>query len=166
MGDLAKIHYIKRNGSGDVIQDSKKTKRGNALEFRVGYFEVSKCWDVAIMQMKSGEQGTITCPAEHDTARGMKTGSYNNVDGKEDDMERTPGNADVTYEIDIIECGGAAYQPPPARDVKDGQCMNIVSAWVKQNDKNVALMPGANNTVFNLAIWDKTDKHQKWQWNS
>ena len=55
MGDLAKVHYVKKNGLGETIQDSKKTKRGNAQEFRIGYYEVSKCWDVAIMQMKSGE---------------------------------------------------------------------------------------------------------------
>ena len=56
----------------------------------------------------------------------MKTGSYNNIDNEEDDLDRTSGSADVTYEIDIIECGGAPYQPLPAKDVKDGQCMNIV----------------------------------------
>ena len=44
--------------------------------------------------------------------------------------------------------------------------MNIVSAWIKQSDQNVALMPGADATEFNLAVWNKTDKHQKWQWNS
>ena len=30
MGDNAKVHYIVRNGEGVAIQDSKKTKRGNA----------------------------------------------------------------------------------------------------------------------------------------
>ena len=62
--------------------------------------------------MKSGESGKITCPAIHDTGRGMKTGSYNNIDDKaegEDDLNRTAGDADVSYEIDIIECGGADF---------------------------------------------------------
>jgi len=166
MGDLAKVHYVKRNSLGETIQDSKKTKLGNAQEFRVGYYEVSKCWDVAIMQMKSGEQGTITCPAEHDTSRGMHTGSYNNIDNDEEDLDRTSGTADVKYDIEIIECGGANYQPLPAKDVRDGQCMNIVSAWVKQNDQNMALMPGTDSQQFTMATWNKTDKHQKWQWNS
>lgn len=120
MGDLAKVHYVMRNDQGITIQDSKKTKRGNVQQFRVGYYEASKCWDVAIMQMKSGEKGTITCPAEHDTGRGMRTGSYNNLDGEEDDLERTSGSADVTYELDVVECGGGDFQPAPAKDVKDG----------------------------------------------
>jgi len=118
------------------------------------------------MQMKSGEAGKITCPAEHDTGRGMKTGAYNNEDTDKDDLERTAGNADVTYELDVVECGGADFQPLAAKEVKDGQCMNIVSAWVKQNDQNLALMPGKDSTEFNLSVWNKTDNHQKWQWNS
>lgn len=58
------------------VENSSTWKQGNSRLFRIGHYEVSKCWDVAIMQMKAGEKATIQCNKEQDTERG--TESVNN----------------------------------------------------------------------------------------
>jgi len=42
--------------------------------FRIGHYEVSKCWDIALQQMKIDEKSTIECPAALD--KGLNTGNY------------------------------------------------------------------------------------------
>jgi len=137
MGDLAKVHWKTTNlESGEIIYDSKKVKRGNAREFIIGHYEVSKCWDVAIMQMKNGETADIICPAEVDTGRGLNITAYDMDGGETSDPvhERTSGKTDVKYEFEVKECGGSKQAPRPAREVKDGQCFNILSSFIKQDD--------------------------------
>jgi len=55
------------------VENSSTWKQGNSRTFRIGHFEVSKCWDVAIMQMKAGEKATIQCNKEQDTERGSES---------------------------------------------------------------------------------------------
>ena len=55
------------------VENSSTWKQGNSRLFRIGHYEVSKCWDVAIMQMKAGEKATIQCNKEQDTERGSES---------------------------------------------------------------------------------------------
>ena len=60
MNDWARVKWSAIDTStGQEVENSATYKQGNSQLFRIGHFEVSKCWDVAIMQMKEGEKATI-----------------------------------------------------------------------------------------------------------
>ena len=44
---------VKKDGYGD-----------GPAAFQVGTYKVSKCWEIAVQQMRSGEKATVTCPGE------------------------------------------------------------------------------------------------------
>ena len=70
MGDYARVHWTASNDADGEEENSKIFQFGNSKLFRLGHFEVSKCWDIAVMQMKAGEKASVTCPAVHDTSKG------------------------------------------------------------------------------------------------
>lgn len=80
------------------------------------------------MLMKSGEKATINCPADQDTGRGLNTAAYN-MDG--DVPERTSGKNDLKYEFEVLECGGSQQAPLEAKSTRDGECINILSSFIK-----------------------------------
>ena len=60
LNDWVRVQWSALDTStGQIVQDSHSWKQGNSRLFRLGHYEVSKCWDVAIMQMKAGEKATI-----------------------------------------------------------------------------------------------------------
>ena len=60
------------------MENSYSYKHGNGRQFRLGHYEVSKCWDMALMQMHEGEISTVTCPAKMD--KGGHINQYHTVD--------------------------------------------------------------------------------------
>lgn len=59
MSDWASVTFEGFTPDGNKVYDSHDKK---AFNFRVGHYEVSKCWDIAIQQMKQGEVSMISCP--------------------------------------------------------------------------------------------------------
>jgi FKBP-type peptidyl-prolyl cis-trans isomerase len=59
MSDWATVTFEGFTPDGIKVYDSHDMR---AFNFRVGHYEVSKCWDIAIQQMKPGEVSMITCP--------------------------------------------------------------------------------------------------------
>jgi hypothetical protein len=47
MGDWAIVHY-KAWVEGKLTENSRTYEKGNPRAFRLGYFEASKCWDIAL----------------------------------------------------------------------------------------------------------------------
>lgn len=48
MNDWVFMHYKGWDSKGMEIVDSKKKRNGHEAYFRVGQYEMSKCWDIAI----------------------------------------------------------------------------------------------------------------------
>jgi len=46
---------------------------GEPKIFRIGHYEVSKCWDIALQQMKIGEKAKVECPAALDKGQNPNT---------------------------------------------------------------------------------------------
>ena len=61
--DWTTVHY-KTYNEDQLIQDSRTFEQGKPKVFRLGHYEVSKCWDISIQQIRQGETATVTCPGE------------------------------------------------------------------------------------------------------
>ena len=48
MNDRVKLHWKGYNPDGKLIFNSRKINNFNPSVFKVGHYEVSKCWDIAI----------------------------------------------------------------------------------------------------------------------
>ena len=82
---------------GKLVQDTKQTRKNHPKFFRIGHFEVSKCWDIAVQQMKEGETAVFNCPG--DLGYGGNPNQYE-VEG----AAWIPANSDLTYEMQVTEC--------------------------------------------------------------
>jgi FKBP-type peptidyl-prolyl cis-trans isomerase len=49
-----------------LVQDSFLIRKGKPAYFKIGEYQVSKCWDVAFQQMKAGQTARVFCPANAD----------------------------------------------------------------------------------------------------
>ena len=57
------------NWKGFAVETGKPTIKKDKYSdgpaaFQVGTYKVSKCWEIAVQQMRSGEKATVTCPGE------------------------------------------------------------------------------------------------------
>lgn len=66
MDDWVFLHYKGWDSNGKVITDSRKARNNHEAYFRVGNYEMSKCWDIAIQQMHQGESANVTCAGDSD----------------------------------------------------------------------------------------------------
>jgi FKBP-type peptidyl-prolyl cis-trans isomerase len=53
-GFYATTHISGKTKDGKVVIDTRATKMGNPIRFKVGYHEVLECWDLAMTKLKSG----------------------------------------------------------------------------------------------------------------
>jgi hypothetical protein len=88
---------------------------------------------MAIMQMKAGEKGSVTCPSALDTSKGI-----NNHFHKGHNWHKS-GN-DVTYNLSVKSCSRKLENKAGIEATK--KCMYIVSADVRIGDQPLALTPG------------------------
>jgi len=48
MNDWVSLNWKGYNKEGKLIFDSAKINDGRPYRFRLGHYEVSKCWDIAV----------------------------------------------------------------------------------------------------------------------
>lgn len=94
MSDWASVTYEGFTPDGMKVNESEVGRRFN---FRVGHYEVSKCWDIAIQQMRPGETSTISCPGILDQG-----GNINQFIGESSAW--LPTYQDMQYKIRVIGC--------------------------------------------------------------
>jgi len=97
MHQWALIHWKGWNQDGKLIEDSRKLRHNKPDYFRIGHYEVSKCWDIAVQQMKQGEIATVKCPASVDS--GGAPNRYEHFGSS-----WVHANEDMTYQIEVAEC--------------------------------------------------------------
>lgn len=167
MGDWVRVKWTgKIDSTGREVENSEHTKQGNSHLFRLGHYEVAKCWDMAIMQMKAGEKANVKCPAHFDH-RG--TESVNNYPYKGDEWIK--GGSDMTYEIEVKSCGRDNVEKAIFDWPLDGKrCFFFTTAQVKSHDKVLALAPGLKNVgdskgeKYKLRVvpFDQHNRDLKW----
>ena len=89
-GDIATMNYTGKLYKDQSVVFDSSIPRGEAFEFSVGGYTVIKCWQTAVMQMRTGDQGTILCPA--------KTAYGKSASGK------IPANSDLLFEVTVEKC--------------------------------------------------------------
>ena len=63
MDDWTTVHYKAFNGD-QLIEDSRTFEQGKPKIFRLGHYEVSKCRDISLQQIRQGESASVSCPGE------------------------------------------------------------------------------------------------------
>lgn len=89
-GDIATMNYTGKLYNDQSVVFDSSIPRGEAFDFTVGGYTVIKCWQTAVMQMRSGDQGTILCPAK--TAYGKAASG------------KIPANSDLLFEVTVEKC--------------------------------------------------------------
>lgn len=134
--DWTTVHW-KAYQNDNLVEDSRACVNGNCTPkvFRLGHYEVSKCWDIALQQMKAFGKAKIFCPGGLD--RGGNVNQYGQYGSG-----WVHTNSDMTYEIDVLECG---INPPSLQDehavkpMRSGECFYIVSAGTYGKGSNFAI---------------------------
>lgn len=94
--------------------------------FQVGTYKVSKCWEIAVQQMRSGEKATVTCPGELvDQA----------IDQTDDVFGRDLGRK---YELEVQECAMKPTYFVPEK-LRTDTCFYIRPAGFNGQGSNMAL---------------------------
>ena len=102
----------------------KKGTNAGPAAFQLGNYKVSKCWEIAVQQMRTGEKATVTCPGSLVDQSADKT---DDVYGS--DLGRK-------YQLEVVECdyNPAYFKPEKLREDtcfyikptgKDGQGSNL-----------------------------------------
>ena len=89
-GDIASVNYTGKLYQDQAVVFDSSIPRGEMFEFSVGGYTVIKCWQTAVMQMKTGEEANVYCPAK--TAYGKAA------------QGKIPANSDLLFEISIGQC--------------------------------------------------------------
>ena len=83
------------NYTGKLYQDQSvvfdsSIPRGQAFDFTVGGYQVIKCWAQAAMQLRTGDEAKLYCPANK---------SYGHRS-----MGKIPADADLLFEVTVEKC--------------------------------------------------------------
>ena len=100
MGDWAIANYKTFEGIDEdkIIASTFIDDGGNGPKsWRIGAYEVSKCWDIAIQQLSVGQIVKLFCP--HSLDNGGSQNNYN-MNGSGWVKEGT----DLSYEIQVLSC--------------------------------------------------------------
>ena len=98
LNDFAVVYYRGWDQTGALRFDNYQGgPNNNAKIFRIGHYQTSKCWDIALQQLKQGETARVFCPGELD--QGGSPNQHTHFGSG-----WLPANTDMTYEIQVNEC--------------------------------------------------------------
>jgi FKBP-type peptidyl-prolyl cis-trans isomerase len=103
MNDWTTVHW-RGYLNGALVEDSRQYMEGKPKVFKLGHFEVSECWDIAIQQIRQGENATVLCPGSLDKGKGNDENTKLTAD-LDETSATIPANSDMKYEFEVIECG-------------------------------------------------------------
>jgi hypothetical protein len=88
--------WVKEGRKMKKVLDSSKMGDGKPISFQQGHYNLAKCWDLALPQLRAGEQVKLHCPAYYaQNGEGMHS-QFSSQHISQD----TP----IDYEISLLEC--------------------------------------------------------------
>ena len=79
-----------------MVYNTRYYKKGAPIVFHQGFYEVVKCWDLAVYLLHTGESVTIKCPSKFAHGGRMTYGHFGH--------EYIPSDTDITYKLEVLEC--------------------------------------------------------------
>lgn len=169
LNDYTTVHW-KGYKDDQLVEDSRQFLTASPQTFKLGHFEVAKCWDMAIQQMKPSEVASFECPhALNQEANPEMENMFGNAYAQ--GTEKSP----MKYEIEVMNC---ALEPPSKEEqallqkLNPDQCFYIVN-----NVDNLALSANAEDRfaprktgVFEVEMtpfkgMDSNNKAQQWTYS-
>ena len=94
--DWAVVHWTATTKSGHLVESSRDFHQGFPRVFQLGNYQVMRCWDLTLMNMKGGQNIEVYCPSEY--AYG-DVETYNHFGS-----ETIKHNTDLIYYLELLEC--------------------------------------------------------------
>jgi hypothetical protein len=117
---------------------------------------VTKCWDIALQQVRQGESVNVTCPGDLD--KGGVKGQYVH----DDTASWIPEFSDMIYQFDVLECGINPPKVKPsiyAETLVPGKCLYVISSGEMGEGSNLTLEVAVQEKyfpkaygIFNIAL--------------
>lgn len=136
------MHWQGKLQDGRVVTDSKAELGGLPRTFTVGRSEVFKCWDLAILQLKSGDHATLSCPSN------LAYGTANiqaPVGG-----EPIPKGSDIVFDFEVVDCNikpqNVEHTQPVTTTMQPDQCFYLH-------------LVESDNTAFDLVLSHEEEQY-------
>lgn len=158
-----------------MIEDTQATSYPRPLIFQAGRYQVSKCLDIAVQQMRGGEDAVVYCPNDLDIGGGIQNTFHTNygstwLDTRIDtkyvismsECSTKPSYFDVQKPLETLSEGSPFYIESDNLDA-DGNKMVLA---VVPEDLYAPRTTGIHNV--RLEKWagrDSPDLRQQWLWN-
>ena len=176
MRDWAIVHWKGYNSEGKEVQNSRQQYDKMPKAFEVGRYKVSKCWDIAIQQMKAGGTYKFSCPEDLDL--GPTSTRYYAMNSNVPLTGASRVSGDMSYEVEILEAGP---NPPMLnqlwnsyKGIKNDVCFYLVSVDASGRRTNYAVEANAQDKyhpsktgAYNIALGEfkgsnSGNKQQQW----
>ena len=149
MNEFAIVSFKGWDETGALRYDTNDQEYKKHMSFKIGHYQVSKCWDIVAQQMKQGEIAKVFCPGSLDI--GGKARTYGTFGNSE-----IPSGEDMDYEIEMKECDldplYFTMNPPDDKFKKGEPLRQFDMFYLISNIKNVY----KNQMVLDV---EKTDKY-------
>lgn len=143
----------------------KKSDEDTPAAFQVGHYKVSKCWEIAVQQMRTGEKATVTCPGHL-------------VDQQIDITDDVHGkNKGRKYELEVQECDTHPKYFVPEK-LREDKCFYIRPKGKDGQGSNLALTVDTVDLyfpesygIYNIQVKEfmgdnASNKAQQWTYNA
>ena len=104
-GDNVGVNYTGKLQDGTVF-DSNSNHGGAPFNFALGQHKVIKCWEEGVALMTVGQKETLTC-------------SPDKAYGEHGAGDVIPPNATLTFDVELLSCGGHGDTQPADADLDE-----------------------------------------------
>ena len=95
-GDWVTAHFKTFNGQEEKLEDTEAHQLGLPVSFLIGYYQVPKCWEIALVSLRAGEKIKMRCPPHYAYGGSEKYGHFGHA--------KIPAWSELIFELSVLEC--------------------------------------------------------------
>lgn len=95
-GDWVTAHFKSFNERDEKLEDTEVYKMGLPISFLIGYYQVPKCWEIALVSLRAGEKIRMRCPAHYAYGGTEKYSHFGSA--------KIPAWSELIFELSVLEC--------------------------------------------------------------